>query len=278
VGRISTVILAVLVCLLPARAHAYVCKVSEDFTYVSLHWPTRLINYAVATPGSKTVDGQTVLKAVDGAFAQWALPDCTDIRFVAGGVVDPAATEWNKIEFVQADWPYMPDAVALTQTRYGTEDGIIREATIFVNEDAWRFTDAAVACNDTGPATYDLQAVLTHEAGHLIGLDHTQPENYAKKPSPTMAPDIGVCEMDKRVLKQDDIDGLCVLYPKGQPSGNCETIPQQSDPYVTNTPLGCTETGPHGSESAFWAAMTLLALILMGRKRPKTCPRTRDGR
>src|SRR5262249_47993727 len=145
--------------------------------------------------------------------------------------------------------------------------------TIDVNEESWLFADAAVACDDRQP-TYDLEAVLTHEAGHLIGLDHTQPENYAKKPSPTMAPDVGVCEMDKRVIKPDDIAGLCVLYPKGQLPGNGETPPEQPEPYVKNPPFGCTATAGHAGESVFWVILAALAVLL----RPKTCPKTRDGR
>jgi hypothetical protein len=276
-------LLLLAVCLVPSEALAFRCKVSQDFSYVTLHWESRFgINYGLAQPGSKTLTGDAAMKAIDWAFTQWQAGSqpCTDLTFASHGVVAANDASTNKVVFLQS-WPYDMDAVALTRTTYGTEDGLIRGATMDVNEERFTFVDATMdsVCQSNlmtaaGSNFYDLAAVLTHEAGHFIGLDHTQPENVKDpKTDPTMAPVVNPCETYKRNLKQDDIDGLCLLYPKGLPSGTCGQLPQQTTPYVANTPLGCSESGRGRSP---WTIAALFALTLLRARRP--CPRTRSRR
>lgn len=268
-GRIGIKVAAALLVLLAARgAGAFVCKVSEDYSYVSLHWPSRLITYGVQSPGSKLLTNEVTLRAVDSAFREWSTPDCTDLHFAGRGMVEPGATGVNKVVFIGSSWPHARDAVALTRTTYGTENGVIRSATIDVNEDVFILRDVSQGCPPR-PPTYDLTAVLTHEVGHVIGLDHTQPENYRNHaPSdPTMAPDVGTCEMDKRTIKPDDIAGLCLLYPRGQPSRSCDTLPAQATAYVSNTPFGCS-AGPRPvrSDRPPWGLLVGFALLVAVRR------------
>ena len=53
----------------------------------------------------------------------------------------------------------------------------------------------------------DLQSTLTHEIGHALGLGHS---DIAEA---TMAPSIIGGDISKRTLDQDDINGICALYP-----------------------------------------------------------------
>jgi hypothetical protein len=66
---------------------------------------------------------------------------------------------------------------------------------------------------------YDLLSILTHEAGHMLGLSHS-PVSEA-----TMKIDYVPGDKGLRSLHQDDIDGICTAYPAG-PEGTCDPTPR----------------------------------------------------
>ncbi|MCK6547279.1 matrixin family metalloprotease [Myxococcota bacterium] len=265
----------------PSLAAAYECKVSESYSYVSLRWASRELPYSIEAPGSGQLSLADVTRAVDFAFEAWTLPDCTDLRFAAKGVVQPVDGDRTpRVTFVREGWTHAVDAVALTRTIYGVQDGDIRSAVIEVNEDRFAFRDVVTSGCPDGIRVYDLTAVLTHEVGHLIGLDHTK--SYSGAPSdPTMAPVVDVCEIVKRTLEPDDVDGLCRLYPAGEPAGHCQDLPPTpADSYVSNTPLGCTDVAAVPGPSGL-GALALVAPWLAWRRwktSPNTCPGARSRR
>lgn len=257
-------------------AQAFECKLSESYSYVSLSWSTRSIAYGIREPGATKISSALATRAVHDAFEQWTTPDCTDVSFVDRGEVTAETSGVNQVVFQPDEWKYARDAVALTRTTYGTEDGIIRSATIEVNEAIFDFLDASAGCMTQMPA-YDITAVLTHEVGHLLGLDHTRQFSHSPD-DPTMAPEVGPCEMDKRSIEADDVEGLCLLYPVGEPPGRCERIPAQADPYVANQPFGCMASS-RGDASLLFLALVFFALRTRSRKRMRSqaCPQARDG-
>lgn len=249
-------------------ARAFECKVSEDHPYVGLHWNQRVLQYGVVAPGSKSVDALTTLGSIDDAFRVWSLPSCTDLRFESVGVVPSDSTDVNRVAFVQSNWQSDREAVAITRTTYGTVNGLIRNAVIEVNEVEFWFGDTTAACS-ADPATYDLEAVLTHEVGHLIGLDHTTLFN-SEATDPTMAPQVGACEADKRSIELDDIEGLCRLYPRGAGSRACDPLPSQEEAYVGSRAFGCSARSPEPEpEPAFLGVLASIVLLRMAtRRRP----------
>lgn len=130
--------------------------------------------------------------------------------------------------------------LALTTTTYNQSTGEILDADMELNgwdgngaststasSHGWYFT-----CTDSlqtlcsifgqGDCTYiDLRNTVTHEAGHFIGLAHApRPQNPAL-PVPTMYAFSTPGNLDMRSLEQDDIDGLCAIYPAGKAAVTC---------------------------------------------------------
>lgn len=265
-SRYACASVAVLVSFAFARpASAFECKLSESFSYVSLSWQTRLISYGVREPGSSQLEGTLVTRAVHDAFEQWTTPSCTDVQFKDEGSLNEDTPDVNQVVFEPDTWKYARDAVALTRTTYGTEDGVIHSAIIEVNEATFQFVDASTGCSTQDPA-YDITAVLTHEVGHLLGLDHTKNFSHATT-DPTMAPEVGPCEMDKRSIEPDDIMGLCLLYPVGEPPGHCKRIPAQADPYVGNAAFGCSLMDADRDEGSTLGLLALIGVFFGTRAR-----------
>jgi hypothetical protein len=98
--------------------------------------------------------------------------------------------------------------LALTTVTYGVNSAEIYDADIEINT-----AQHTLSAQEPPPAgAFDLQAVLTHEAGHFYGLAH--------------APGSGAImfafyKPGAISLTQDDVDGVCSIYPQQPPSPGC---------------------------------------------------------
>jgi hypothetical protein len=102
----------------------------------------------------------------------------------------------------------------------------------------------------------DVGAVVTHESGHALGLDHPCSGTGDCSPPSVMAPYIRPGST-LRTLYPDDVEGICSTYPSGQPTwraklpGSCGGDPRG---------CGCGD----GPASALWA---LVPPLLLRRRR-----------
>jgi hypothetical protein len=119
----------------------------------------------------------------------------------------------------------------------------------------------------SGCTEVDLSAVVAHEAGHMLGLDHVcsgrfvAPYNRCDTPelqTSVMVPTVG--KVAQRALSADDVEGVCTVYPKGASTLTC--LPGGAVP-----PPKSSGGGGGGCSSAGGAGVAgLLAIAVLARR------------
>jgi MYXO-CTERM domain-containing protein len=297
VKRALLVAFAVAAAALVARpASAYVRYTSANGKMFM--WPQSCV--AVAAYPNDLIGMMTrdeILGAVDASAATWSsISDpCTylDIMVSSSSDATPRALNdgRNNVIFRTADWckltdkgvcdeniPYDPAALALTSVSASTSSGIIRDADIEVNANHFSWADLVLHpdLRGDGQNFHDLQNALTHEMGHLIGLDHTC---YLQPPAPldnsgtpipdcasappdvlatTMFPSANPGDIDKRDLAPDDQKAVCEIYPAAQDPKTC--TPGQTDP------KGCGGCTAGDAPATALGTFVMLAAALLGAR------------
>jgi hypothetical protein len=191
-----------------ATAHA-MSGTAREYTINGYKWPIGTVTYKVnintAQASGNGSTGNDSLGAIRRAANTWTYVDEADISLVYGGPTSstrPGFNGANEIMFVNEgaiDEAGNSRPLATTLVFY-MHDTII-EADIKVN-DAYTWSAAG-----TPPAAaYDLQSVLLHEMGHLLGLGHD--ENAAVAMFDSMAP--GTIKWG---LHDNDRRGVAAIYP-----------------------------------------------------------------
>ena len=150
------------------------------------------------------------------------------------------------IVFRDDGWPYNDtvNTLALTTVTYGVNSGTIFDADIEINSSP--SARPITTQEPPDPSSVDLQAILTHEAGHFLGLAH------ATSQSVVMYAFYSPGHVD---LAPDDVAGLCSIYPP----------PSQS---------GCSSSAtPAPSTGSAAAAGVLLSLLAWWRARARRSAR-----
>ncbi|MCD4657221.1 MAG: matrixin family metalloprotease [Planctomycetes bacterium] len=161
---------------------------------------------------------------------------CADFRDFNGLISEFQAylnsmNQWNKFEFCNAKLVYggkteaKKDGNDNKNTLYfdnkgNISPGVFGLATVTYNANTGEILDADIGLNDTSFAWDTLgrntsgisnkayvEPIMTHEIGHLFGLDHT----FLRLSS--MSPSAYVGEISQHFLKRDDEIGVSVLYP-----------------------------------------------------------------
>lgn len=196
-----------------------------------------------------------VLTAATRAAAAWSSADnsCTylnvDVALSSAPAPTASADNRSSLIFRHKDWcapndspwtcSYDQAALAITSVFVQLSTGHIQEADIEVNARYFSWTDLDL---DPDKTKQDLQNALTHEMGHLIGLDHTcfnpaadlvRPTDNNGNPVPdcatapadvratTMFASAPPGDLSKRTLEADDKQAVCDIYPLASDPAYC---------------------------------------------------------
>ncbi|MBK8938678.1 MAG: matrixin family metalloprotease [Polyangiaceae bacterium] len=192
-----------------------------------LVWASGCVGFSVQDSGGSGLDAGTVELISDLAFDAWRRADCggqsPGLSIQNLGQVACGAVEYNKdagnanIVFFSADWPHSEatHTYAITTTTFDPETGDLLSADIELNARDHDFT-----VNDADVQA-DLLSVLTHEAGHFLGLGHsgdTEATMFAFY-------DEGTTEL--RSLSPDDAAAICAVYPPSASiDDTCNPLPR----------------------------------------------------
>jgi len=206
-----------------------------------LFWRNQCVSYSFQTQGSQYISTSDATRLAAQAFAAWSDAPCPggspSITAVAFPPVDCDGAQGsqehsNLIIFRDAAWPHddAANVIGYTTLTVNLATGEILGANIEIN--SHDFTIVADLADASAPRpgtsmTVDVGTILTHEAGHFLGLAHSGDPNAVMfahyKPGST-------------ALAPDDVSGICSVYgPDGThatskgpiASTTCEPTPRE---------------------------------------------------
>lgn len=189
-----------------------------------LYWREKCLSFAAQEDGSpvRGISYATADRVFKAAFSAWTHASCggkpPSFRVWDLGPVICGEPEFNDLlpnanvwMFRDHDWPYEheSDTLALTTVLFEKSTGVILDADVEINS-----IDKDISTSDVD-VRQDLQAIATHEAGHFLGLSHSAVKTA------TMNQSYVPGDLDYRSLHEDDIAGICAIYPPDRPGPDC---------------------------------------------------------
>ncbi|WP_373049264.1 matrixin family metalloprotease [Vulgatibacter sp.] len=243
---LSLVTLALLAAPFPAAAYAFIfeggCAPNHGAAWNLLNGPSRWYLEQSGYAGMPVADVETVL---EDAMDTWAAPCCSAFQHQYLGTTTTSAMEQNAanvVEFEDGSWPR--EFGAVTSTIAVTIPVAMSNCTL-VQADMV-FNAVGFTFRNDGRVT-DLQSIATHEFGHWLGLDHTNATGGTMLPYYSN----GTAE---RTLTQDDIDGVCALYPAscGGCTGDGDCITGEICDAGTCVAQPCTDSAECSAGAFCW--------------------------
>jgi hypothetical protein len=291
--RASVFLLVTMTGLVTARPAAAFVRTTTD-KMVSVKWARPCVNlvaHVADPPPNLTPD--LVTNAARAAAAAWGhdMLSCSgfDLQVTPSDTPDTAVAndQMNNLVF-RKTWPAEYDlaALAITTVFAVQTTGAILDADVELNAVRFKWGDLVAGVGLEGGAE-DLQNTLTHEFGHLLGLDHncflSGNTHHAVDNAGVLVPDCNRASPEaqdatmfasvtkgdtlRRTLAPDDIAGVCAIYPASSTAGTCTPGP---GPDATLGGGGCSYGGaPAGSVAALLLAAGLGITVRRRRVQPR---------
>jgi hypothetical protein len=243
-------------------------------------WRRPCVGFFVHELGSAQLPASVAGEVLAQALAAWQAVDCGGgppaIAARMIGEVACAEVEYNQevgnanvLVFRDASWPYegMENALALTTVTFDLDTAEIYDTDIEVN------TATVEVRVEPTPNEFDLVGILTHEAGHALGLAHSA------ETTATMFATLAEGSIEYRTVEPDDLAGICATYPyTGQSTWvagkepDCNPIPRHgfASECGDEQQYGCSVAPPRRTGRAFLAPVGLAAMLLLRRARRRS--------
>jgi hypothetical protein len=212
-NRASLVVLS-LVCAYFASstsiAHAYLLKTTKAGARV--RWSDTVVTMRVDPKLEQAMGRESVRAALTMATDAWrGLPGVPSIALSDEPAPGYQLGERTNGIYLMNPWPFPKEQLAVTVSTYASNGRMIG-ADILVNGDT-RYALLADGTDHADMHQHDLGAVLTHEMGHVLGLDESPDDESA-----TMWPYIRAGEVHQRTLSDDDELGVIQAYAGSAPA------------------------------------------------------------
>jgi hypothetical protein len=235
----------------PDDFKSYCAGLTPPSRALPIWWRNACVSYDIAGAGTRQIAYATVARVVAAAFAKWTGATCAlggdavsrvsiDVRDLGPVTCDqvqynPDQANQHVIVFRDDVWPHNDanNTLGLTTVTYDPDSGEIYDADMEIN------ATVPLSTSDTVPAGgYDFESIITHEAGHFLGMAHSGDERA------TMFAHYTPGSSTLRVLAADDVDGICAMYPPGGQRAIDPSVPGATNGEIAEAT--CDPTPRHG--------------------------------
>jgi hypothetical protein len=282
----------------PTDFASYCAMLATPVTPLPLWWRNACVSYDLQQDVAAQFPTASALAAK--CFAKWTTTTCgaagkvsidvSDLGPVACDEVHYNSDQGNQhvIIFHTDVWPYSDsnNTLGLTTVTFDPYTGEIYDADMEIN------ATVSLAVSDPVPATgYDLESILTHEAGHFLGLAHSADIDA------TMYAQYEPGSVTKRTLTNDDLGGICSIYlpdatraietidggvavPSVIAAGPCDPTPRHGFQSACTSAQGrgCSMAAARPSSFWGWGSSLLAFGAPLLRRRSERKRRGRRGR
>jgi hypothetical protein len=207
---------ASIICGVAAVVRPYERYYADSSARIPLRWQSQPIHISFSTslkePPPNIKAGSDVEGAALRALKRWE--EAAGVRFVVSWSEEESGDKGSHGDAISlitvADTPtnrkfFKEDALGYTNVLFNTSTGRIGEADIIISP-VQRFS------TDGTPGTFDLESTLTHEVGHLLGLNHTDVPGAVMQADQFVNGAGGRPRFEGRILSEDDRAGAQAIY------------------------------------------------------------------